>query len=192
MARTRAQVKASDEDQAPPESALPVTDTHTKGQSQKRRRNKVDEGKKDADGPKDGTASTSKKSKTNDSKSTQEEVKDEPPGVDQAKLKAIFDAYGVLPLQDSGLVKVKEATPETILALVYLAMLTSARISHVLAYESVKCLLGAGYHDLEKLKESTWQERTEVLTKGGYTRYREKTATALGELAEFVERKYGM
>ena len=191
MVRTRAQVKASDEDQAPAESATTATDTPSKDQGQKRRRNKVDEGNTETDVPKDGTASISKKSKTNDSKSTQEEVKDEPYGIDHAKLKAIFDGYGVLPLQDSGLVKVTEATPQTILALVYLAMLTSARISHVLAYESVKCLLDAGYHDLEKLKKSTWQERTEVLTKGGYTRYREKTATALGELAEFVEKRYG-
>ena len=49
----------------------------------------------------------------------------------------------------------------------------------------------SGLSDIETLKKSTWQERTEVLTKGGYTRYREKTATALGELAEFIEKEYG-
>lgn len=70
-------------------------------------------------------------------------------------------------------------------------MLTSARISHVLAYESVKCLLEANYHHIATLKKSSWQERVEVLTKGRYTRYREKTATALGELAELIEDKYG-
>ena len=71
-------------------------------------------------------------------------------------------------------------------------MLTSARISHKLAYQSLQCLIEAGYHEIERLKKSTWQERTEVLTKGGYTRYREKTATALGELADLVEKKYGV
>jgi len=71
-------------------------------------------------------------------------------------------------------------------------MLTSARINHELAYKSLQCLIEAGYHDLTTLQKSIWKERTEVLTKGGYTRYREKTATALGELAEFVRQKYGL
>lgn len=111
-------------------------------------------------------------------------------GLDKSKLDAILSAYGILPLQDLGLDKPNEATPETILALVLHAMLTSARISHQLAYKSVKTLVEAGYHRLETLKKSTWEERTVVLTEGGYTRYREKTATALGELAEFVEMEY--
>lgn len=113
-------------------------------------------------------------------------------GLDKSKLDAIMSAYGVLPLQDLGLDKPNEPTPETILALVLHAMLTSTRISHGLAYRSVKRLIEAGYHNLDTLKKSTWQARTEVLTEGGYTRYREKTATALGELAEFVQDKYGM
>lgn len=112
------------------------------------------------------------------------------PGPDKSKLDAILSAYGVLPLQDLGLDKPNEATPETILALVLHAMLTSARISHQLAYKSVKAVIDAGYHNLETLKKSTWEERTKVLTEGGYTRYREKTATALGELTDFIEREY--
>ena len=103
----------------------------------------------------------------------------------------MMSAYGVLPLQDFGLNE-NESTPETILALVLHAMLTSARISHELAYKSLKCLIEAGYHNLDTLKKSTWEARAEVLTKDGYTRYREKTATALGELADFVENKYVM
>lgn len=54
----------------------------------------------------------------------------------------------------------------------------------------MKCLIEAEHHNIETLSKSTWQERTEVLTKGGYTRYREKTATALGDLADFVNNKY--
>ena len=110
--------------------------------------------------------------------------------IDQSKLNAILSAYGVLLLQDLGVAKPNEATPETILALVLHAMLTSARISHQLAYRSVKHLIEAGYHNLETLKKSTWEERTKVLTEGGYTRYREKTATGLGDLVEFVEKEY--
>lgn len=114
-----------------------------------------------------------------------------PTSIDREKLDRIMSAYGVLPLQDTAVSNPTKAEPETILAMVYLAMLTSARISHQLAYKSVQCLIEADYHKLDVLKQSTWQERTEVLTKGGYTRYREKTATALGELAELIDQKYG-
>lgn len=115
----------------------------------------------------------------------------ETPNVDKSKIEGLLSAYGALPLQDSDHVDPITAAPETILALVYLAMLTSARISHIIAYESVKCLLEAGYHQIATLKKSSWEERTEILTTGGYTRYREKTATALGDLAELVGEKYG-
>ena len=132
-----------------------------------------------------------KQSKTNDNtRSSRSKSSRKASGLDKPKLDGILSAYGVLPLQDLGLDKPNEATPETILALVLHAMLTSARISHQLAYKSVKAVVEAGYHKLETLKKSTWEERTVVLTEGGYTRYREKTATALGELAEFVEREY--
>ena len=97
-----------------------------------------------------------------------------------------------LPLQDLGISDPGNPTPSNMLAHVFNAMLTSARISHELATKSVKCLIEVKYHDLETLKKSSWEERTEVLTKGGYTRYREKTATGLGELANFIEEKYGM
>ncbi|KAL9611163.1 MAG: hypothetical protein Q9167_004185 [Letrouitia subvulpina] len=110
---------------------------------------------------------------------------------DNREVQNVLSRYGALPLHDVGLSDPAKPTPETILALVFHAMLTSARISHDLAYKSVKCLIEAGYHNLDMLSKSTWQERTEVLTRGGYTHYREKTATGLGELAEFVRDEYG-
>lgn len=138
---------------------------------------------------KNGQTSTSKKSKITDATT----LKDTPKScaVNISKLDSLLSSYGVLPLEDTRLPKHDEPTPETVLSLLYLAMLTSARISHKLAYKSVRCLIEAGYQDIKTLKKNTWQERTEVLTKGGYTRYREKTATALGELAGFIEKEYG-
>ncbi|KAL9029154.1 MAG: hypothetical protein Q9196_002568 [Gyalolechia fulgens] len=109
----------------------------------------------------------------------------------KSKTDSLLSKYGSLPLASLGLPSPSSSTPENVLALVYNAMLTSARISHELAYKSVKCLIDAGYQDIEALSKSTWQERTELLTRGGYTRYREKTATALGDLADFVNDKYG-
>ena len=107
-------------------------------------------------------------------------------------IEKLLSNHETLPLQDLGIPDPANPTPSNMLAHIFNAMLTSARISHDLATKSVKCLIEAGYHDLETLKKSSWEERTEVLTKGGYTRYREKTATGLGELAEFMSEKYGM
>lgn len=56
--------------------------------------------------------------------------------------------------------------------------------------ETVNELLASNYHDLGVLETSTWQERTQILTEGGYAHYREKTATAMGELAEHLREKY--
>ena len=156
------------------------------GPKNKKRKSKNASGEK----TEEGQAPASKKTKTEDT-TTSEDSKPKSPAVDKSKLDALLSKYGVLPLQDTSLPKQNEPTPETVLSLLYLAMLTSARISHELAYKTVQCVIEAGYHDIGTLRKSTWQERTEVLTKGGYTRYREKTATALGELAEFIGKEYG-
>ena len=195
MARTRAQ----EHPDAPkpnhaPEGSKPQAARASKAGDNKKvnepktKKRKLEEASED--GAKKGQASASKKTKTADT-ATSQDTKPQSPVVDTSKLDTLLSKYGVQPLQDTKLLNQNEPTPETVLSLLYLAMLTSARISHELAYRSVQCLIEAGYQDIEVLKKSTWQERTEVLTKGGYTRYREKTATALGELAELIEKKYG-
>lgn len=105
------------------------------------------------------------------------------------KVSSLLSKYGALPLQQH-LADVTSATPETLLALLLNAILSSARISHELAAKSVACFIEAGYHDVQVLKKASWDEKTAVLTKGGYTRYREKTATMLGELADLLLDKY--
>ena len=159
-----------------------------KGNEPKDKKRKLEEASKD--GARKEQAYASKKTKTAET-ATSQDTKPKSPVIDTSKLDTLLSTYGVQPLQDTKLPNQNEPTPETVLSLLYLAMLTSARISHELAYRSVQCLIEVGYQDIEVLKKSTWQERTEVLTKGGYTRYREKTATALGELAELIEKKYG-
>lgn len=106
------------------------------------------------------------------------------------KITSLVDNHGELPLSSNGIPEPATPTAATVLAHVFNAMLTSARISHELAAKSVSCLIEAGYADIQTLKNSSWEERTEVLTKGGYTRYREKTATALGDLCEWVLDKW--
>jgi len=129
-------------------------------------------------------------------------AKEEPPSkqaqttpaahVGKKKLNALISKYGVAPLSDlDGLDQSIHSASETVMAHVFNAMLSSSRIAHEIARKSLKCVLRAGYHDLKILHESTWEQRTEVLTEGGYTRYREKTATAFGDLAKLIEDKYG-
>ncbi|KAI1378980.1 hypothetical protein F4677DRAFT_410237 [Hypoxylon crocopeplum] len=106
------------------------------------------------------------------------------------KISKLISHYGELPLSDTDLSNPDKPTPDTVLALLLNAMLSSSRISHALAAKTVALVIKAGYHKLDVLKKSTWQERTEVLTEGGYTHYREKTATMIGDFAQLIEDKY--
>ena len=197
MARTRAQEhrNAPKPEYAPkgskPQGRATARDHKDKtGHKDKKRKAEAIENT-DGEEVKDPQFPASKKSKIADSDPPQD-AEPKPSAVDMSKLDTLLSSYGVHPLQDTSLDEQHKATPETVLSLLYLAMLSSARISHELAYKSLQCLIEAGYQNIETLKKSTWEERTEVLTRGGYTRYREKTATALGELADFIVEQYGM
>ncbi|KAH7057011.1 hypothetical protein B0J12DRAFT_400097 [Macrophomina phaseolina] len=107
------------------------------------------------------------------------------------KLQTLMAAHGAPPLHEAPLDDPTSPTPSTILAHLLAALLSSTRISHDIAARTLGLLLRARYHDLPTLRATTWQQRTELLTEGGYTHYREKTATELGELAALVEEKYG-
>ncbi|KAL1863278.1 hypothetical protein Plec18170_000111 [Paecilomyces lecythidis] len=129
------------------------------------------------------------------SESAEDEDEDEEiyTGVDEAaaaKIHKVIEEFGALPLKDAGVAEPLQATPETILAMVLDAMLKSTRISHLLAQKAVNTVIAAGYHDIKKLSQTTWDDRVEVLAKGGYNRYREQTSTNLGALIEFVNGKY--
>ncbi|KAK6956379.1 hypothetical protein Daesc_001656 [Daldinia eschscholtzii] len=106
------------------------------------------------------------------------------------KIRQLISQYGELPLSQTDLSDPDKPTPDTVLALLLNAMLSSSRISHALAAKTIDLVIKAGYHKLDVLKKSTWEERTEVLTQGGYTHYREKTATMMGDLAQLIEDKY--
>lgn len=180
--------------------SLPSTKANSDPPNQQQQRQSKKRGHTDDEpGKADGTASPApKKAKpshivpTTKAKSIAHANENANTSAITSKLSKMIDKHGTLPLSDLGLSDPTSPTPSTLLALVFHAMLTSARISHELAYKSVACLIEAGYHDVETLSKSTWEERTKILTRGGYTRYREKTATALGELAEGVRGEYGM
>ncbi|PWY85431.1 hypothetical protein BO83DRAFT_351659 [Aspergillus eucalypticola CBS 122712] len=107
------------------------------------------------------------------------------------KLQKVVKEFGRPPLYGTEIAeKGLESSPDTLLAMVMDAMLKSRPISHDLTQRAVNKLIEVGYHDIRKLGESSWEERTMVLKDGGYNRYREQGATNLGDLAEFVNEKY--
>ncbi|KAL2760289.1 hypothetical protein ACRALDRAFT_1078933 [Sodiomyces alcalophilus JCM 7366] len=104
-------------------------------------------------------------------------------------LARVLTEYGGRPL--NGLID-EEKTPASnvVMAHILNALLSSARISHDIAMSTLQCLIEEDYHDLNVLKETSWEQRTEILTKGGYAHYRDKTANFLGNLVELMEEKY--
>ncbi|KAE8449111.1 hypothetical protein EG329_008494 [Mollisiaceae sp. DMI_Dod_QoI] len=106
------------------------------------------------------------------------------------RLSRLISTFGVFPLQALNPDDSTTPRPERILALVLNAMLSSARTPHHIANETVKCVIEAKYHHIDVLEASTWEEKIQVLTKGGYTQYREEMATALEDLAKLVREKY--
>lgn len=105
-------------------------------------------------------------------------------------LTRVLTEYGGPPLH--GLID-EEKTPasDVVMAHILNALLSSARISHDIALSTFRCLIEENYHHLDVLKETSWEQRTEILTKGGYTHYREKMANFLKSLVELMEEKYG-
>ncbi|KAE8146404.1 hypothetical protein BDV25DRAFT_162585 [Aspergillus avenaceus] len=110
---------------------------------------------------------------------------------DGPKVQKAIDKLGRTPLDGTSIgMDPLTATPNTLLAMVIDAMLKSRPISHDLSQRAVNKVIEVGYHDIQKLGDSSWDERTMVLKDGGYNRYREQGATDLGELAHLIGDKY--
>lgn len=127
-----------------------------------------------------------------DEEEGEEEGEEEKGPIDELKAHKIVEEFGRVPLEGTSIAEEPlEASPEIVLAIAIDAMIKSRPISHELSQSTVRKLIDAGYHDIQKLANSSWEERTMVLKDGGYNRYREQGATNLGNLAEFVGEKYG-
>lgn len=112
--------------------------------------------------------------------------------IDEPKTHKVIEEFGRGPLDRTPLAqKPLTAAPETVLAMAIDALLKSRPISHDLSQRAVSKIIEVGYHEIQTLGKSSWEERTMVLKDGGYNRYREQGATNLGDLAELVDGKYG-
>jgi hypothetical protein len=196
MVQTRAQGKrdtdipkgaSKDEDTKTPATVTPKKRTHSKTEAANtsKKVGSTKKARKDVDHHHaDKQPTSEERGKPN----TTESTSDAPT---YPKIDSLIEKYGAIPLSDTALEEPQSPKPETILALLLNALFSSTRISHELAAKTIATAIKADYHKIDTLRKSTWDERTQVLTEGGYTRYREKTATGLGELVELIDSKYG-
>jgi endonuclease III len=83
-------------------------------------------------------------------------------------------------------------TPGPLYQLHVLAALLSARISAGIAVAAARELFGAGYRSPAEMAQASWQDRVDVLGRGHYRRYDERTASMLGNAAaQLSERWHG-
>ncbi|KAJ5670542.1 FAD dependent oxidoreductase [Penicillium maclennaniae] len=80
------------------------------------------------------------------------------------RVQKVLKEFGSPPLAGTPLApKVSSPEPEILLAMIIDAMLKSRPIQHDLSRKTVNHLIEMGYHDVNKLSETTWEERTDVL-----------------------------
>ena len=72
-----------------------------------------------------------------------------------------------------------------------LSMFSWAPIRAQTAIAAARELFGSGWRTAQRMAESTWQQRVDALGRGGYKRYDESTAKALGDNASLIIERYG-
>jgi len=77
-------------------------------------------------------------------------------------------------------------TPAPLYQLSVLSMLSSAPIRGHVAMATARELFTAGWRTPARMVGSTWQQRVDVLGRGGYRRYDESTSTALADAAQLI------
>jgi hypothetical protein len=87
-------------------------------------------------------------------------------------------------------IDVAKGTPSPLFRLLCAAILFSARIGSEIAARAADGLRRAGWTTAQKLADSTSKQRVDVLNDAGYTRYQERTATMLGDMADHLLEEY--
>jgi hypothetical protein len=88
-------------------------------------------------------------------------------------------------------IDLRKQTPSSLFQLLCASVLFSARIDASIATEAARNLKRRGWRTAEKLAGSRWRDRVAALNDAGYTRYQERTATMLGEMAETALERWG-
>jgi endonuclease III len=104
-------------------------------------------------------------------------------------VRAILDRHGRTFSEEIGL-RVERGTPAALFGLLCASMLMSARIGHGISIEASRAVVRR-WSTARRLDASTWEQRVDALHAAGYTRYQERTATMLGEVAQAALKRYG-
>lgn len=103
-------------------------------------------------------------------------------------VRRLMDAYGQTHAEEAG-IKLRN-TPAPLYQLLTLCVLFSVRIKADIAVAAARELFGAGMRTPRAMADSSWQARVDALGRAHYRRYDERTATALGDGAEFLLDRY--
>jgi len=106
----------------------------------------------------------------------------------QATVRQLLDRFGTTYAHEAGITLRDKPSP--LYQLLVLATLLSARIRADIALSAARELFAAGLRTPHRMLDATWQERVDVLGRGGYVRYDESTATRLGEGAQLLLDSY--
>ncbi len=82
-------------------------------------------------------------------------------------------------------------TPSPLFRLLCFALLASTRVGADIAMRAARSLAEQGWTTADKLGQSSWRERTDVLNRAGYARYDESTARMLGDTTALLIEHYG-
>lgn len=102
---------------------------------------------------------------------------------------ALLDRHGQTYAEELD-IDLDDPTPSPLFRLLVASQLFSARIDAGIAAEAARNLSKRGWRTAGKMRESSWEDRVSALNDAGYTRYQERTATMLGDVAELVEERW--
>lgn len=104
-------------------------------------------------------------------------------------VEVLLERHGRTYAEDAGIRLADKPAP--LYQLVVLSTLLSARIRADVGTAAARELFDAGMTTADKMRKASWQQRVDALGRGAYRRYDERTATMLGEGAEFLLETYG-
>jgi endonuclease III len=88
-------------------------------------------------------------------------------------------------------VDVSANTPAPLYQWLLVSLLFSARISAGQAQKAAEALFEQGWRTADRMADTTWNQRVEVLNRAGYTRYDESTARYIGDSTDLLIDDYG-
>ncbi|PJN25421.1 endonuclease [Kitasatospora sp. CB02891] len=100
----------------------------------------------------------------------------------------LLDRHGTTYAEQAG-IRLRD-TPAPLYRLLVLTQLCAIRIRADTAVAAARELFAAQLRTPRAMADSTWQQRVDLLGRARYVRYDESTATALGEGAELVRRRW--